>query len=94
MAGVEIIVIYAMHLGGHIPGLGIQDKWNAAEMMRGVAHEDAYPRSLRSLIVGLLSLKLIFQDVNWRTKCVEVINIGLHFRSIQSRGWITIVFIR
>ena len=94
MAGVEIIFIYAMKLGGHIPGLVIQDKWYAAIMVRIVTHEDANPRSIRPLIVVLLILKLIFQDVNWQTEWVEVIDIGLHFRSRQSGGQRTIIFIR
>ena len=83
-----------MKLGGHVPGLGIQDKWNAARMMVGVTHEDADPRSIRPLIVVLLILKLIFQDVNWQTEWVEVIEIGLHFHFRQSGGHKTIVFIR
>ena len=94
MADVEIIAIYAKKLGGHVPGLSIQDKWKAAEMMRGVTHEDTNPISIRPLIVGLLRLKLILQDVNWQTEWVEVIDIGLHFRSRQSGGQRTIIFIR
>ena len=68
MAGVEIIVIYAMKLGGHIPGLVIQDKWYAAIMVRIVTHEDANPRSIIPVIVGLLILKPILQDLNWWTE--------------------------
>ena len=104
MAGVEIIAIYVMKLGEHVTGLSIQEKWNTAGMMIGVTHEDAYPRSIRPLIVVLLSLKLlfqdvlslkiIFQDVYWQTKWMEVIEICLHFRYRQLVGPRTIIFIR
>ena len=50
-------------------------------MVRGMAKEDANTGTVGPLIVCVVRLKVVFEDVNWGTKGMEVIEVGFNLGS-------------